>query len=132
MRAWYKTKPNLVAKKSHISHVVADAGWEGYAANVFEKSDNVSSYVKNDHLGFEIFYLWNGSRRRYVPDFIVKDHRGRTLVLEINGQKSAQNDAKHAALEEWVAAVNAEKQFGEWSWEVAYAPTEVDDIIAAR
>lgn len=131
MRTWYTTKPTMVATKSHISHVVGDAGWEGYAANVLEKSDKVRSYVKNDHLGFEIYYLWNGSKRRYVPDFIVEIASGCFLVLEIKGQKSPQNDAKHAALEEWVAAVNEENRFGEWSWAVAYEPHEVDDIVAS-
>ncbi|MEO1345560.1 MAG: DEAD/DEAH box helicase family protein [Pseudomonadota bacterium] len=131
MRTWYTTKPTMVTAKSHISHVVGDAGWEGYAANVLEKSSKVVSYVKNDHLGFEVYYLWNGSKRRYVPDFLVKDASGKTLVLEIKGQQSPQNDAKLAALEEWIAAVTEEKRFGNWSWAVAYAPHEVDDIIAS-
>ena len=120
----------MLAVKSHISHVVGDASWEGYAANVLEKSEKVVSYVKNDHLGFEIYYLWNGSRRRYVPDFIVKSEAGATLVLEIKGQQSPQNDAKHGALEEWIAAVNEDKRFGTWSYAVAYQPYEVDDIIS--
>jgi len=122
----------MVATKSHISYVVGDAGWESYAVNVLEKSDKVRSYVKNDHLGFEIYYLWNGSKRRYVPDFIVEAASGGFLVLEIKGQKSPQNGAKHAALEEWVAAVNEEKRFGSWSWAVAYKPHEMDDIITSH
>jgi type III restriction enzyme len=67
---------------------------------------------------------------RYVPDFIVSGQHGNTLVLEIKGQKSPQNDAKHAALEEWVAAINADQRFGKWSWAVAYQPVEVHDIVA--
>lgn len=130
MRTWYTTKPTMVCHKSHISHVVGDAGWEGYAANALERSESVHSYAKNDHLGFEVYYLWNGSRRRYVPDFIIKFQSGEHLVLEIKGQKSQQNDAKHAALEEWIAAVNEDGQFGKWSWGVAYSPTEVDDVLA--
>ena len=35
----------------------------------------------------------NGSKRRYVPDFIVEAESGGFLVLEIKGQKSPQNDA---------------------------------------
>jgi len=91
--------------------VVGDASWEGYAANVLEKSIKVASYAKNDHLGFEIHYLSNGSRRRYIPDFVVQAFKGAKLVLEIKGRKSPQNDAKHAALEEWIAAVNEDKRF---------------------
>ncbi len=131
MRTWYTTKPTMVAQKSHISHVVGDSTWEGYAANVFEGSSKVKAYAKNDHLGFEISYLWNGSRRRYLPDFLVSDHSGRTLVVELKGQKTPQNDAKHAAMAEWIAALNDDGRFGSWSWAVAYNPVEVHDILAA-
>jgi type III restriction enzyme len=130
MRNWYTTKPTLVAQKSHISHVVGDSTWEGYAANVFEGSSKVKAYAKNDHLGFEVSYLWNGSRRRYVPDFLVTDHGGRTLVVELKGQKTPQNDAKHAAMAEWIAAVNEDGRFGKWAWAVAYNPVDVHDIVA--
>jgi type III restriction enzyme len=110
---------------------VGDASWEAYAANVLEKSASVEAYAKNDHLGFEIYYLWKGSRRRYIPDFIIKSASGETIVLEIKGQSSPQTDSKHAALEEWIAAVNEDKRFGLWSWAVAYHPHEVDDIVAS-
>lgn len=129
MRTWYTTKPTLLTEKSHISHVVGDAAWEGFAANVFEASPDVRSYVKNDHLGFHIFYMWNGSRRRYVPDFIVQFTNGRLLALEIKGVDSPQNQAKRAALEEWVRAANAHGGFGQWSADVAFNPNEIRDIL---
>jgi len=65
-----------------------------------------------------------------VPDFIVSNRNEDTLVLQIKGQKSPQNDAKHAALEEWIAAINGDLRFGKWSLAVAYKPVEVDDIVA--
>ncbi|SEG13389.1 BPTD_3080 family restriction endonuclease [Jhaorihella thermophila] len=129
MRTWYTTKPCLSTVKSHISHVVGDAAWEGYAANVFEKRDDVVCYAKNDHLGFQIHYMWGGSRRRYVPDFLVRLTNGITLVLEIKGQDSKQNRAKRAALDEWVKAVNEAGGFGAWASDVAFKPSEIDDII---
>lgn len=111
--------------------VVGDSTWEGYAANVFEGSSKVRAYAKNDHLGFEVSYLWNGSRRRYVPDFLVSDHYGRTIVVELKGQRTPQSDAKHRAMAEWVAAVNEDQRFGVWSWAVAYSPEYVHDIVAS-
>ncbi len=129
MRTWYTTKPYFPAVKSHISHLVGDASWEGYAANLFEACDDVIAYAKNDHLGFQIHYMWAGSRRRYVPDFLVRLASGKTLVLEIKGQDSPQNQAKRDALSEWVNAINATGGFGKWSWDVAFAPSEVQDII---
>lgn len=130
MRTWYTTKPNFIAAKSHISHLVGDSSWEGHAANIFEKSTAVMSYAKNDHLGFQIQYLWSGSRRRYVPDFLVKYANGKMLALEIKGVDSPQNKAKRYALEEWVAAVNQTGGFGQWSYDVAFKPGEIEDIIA--
>jgi type III restriction enzyme len=129
MRVWYTTKPNFVAQKSHISHVVGDSAWEGHAANVFETRSEVIAYAKNDHLGFHINYLWQGSRRRYVPDFIVRLQNGLTLALEIKGEDSPQNKAKRDALAEWVEAVNAHGGFGAWVSDVAFTPAEVVDIV---
>jgi type III restriction enzyme len=130
MRTWYTTKPNFPAVKSHISHLVGDSSWEGHAANVFEKSDIILAYAKNDHLSFQIQYLWGGSRRRYVPDFLVKYSTGKMLALEIKGVDSPQNKAKRDALAEWVEAVNSAGGFGVWSWDVAFQPSEIQDIIA--
>ncbi|MFD1625859.1 BPTD_3080 family restriction endonuclease [Azospirillum griseum] len=130
MRTWYTTKPATPTVKSHISHVVGDSAWEQYAANAFERSPNVIAYAKNDHLGFQVHYLWAGSRRRYIPDFIVRLSNGKTLALEIKGEDSPQNRAKRDALDEWVKAVNAAGGFGEWVWGVAFRPEEVHDVIA--
>lgn len=130
MRPWYTSRPNAPAVKSHISHVVGDAAWEQHAVNIFEKRDEVVAYAKNDHLGFHIHYLWQGSRRRYVPDFIVKLANGVMLAVEIKGVDSEQNKAKRAALAEWVAAVNTAGGFGVWAWDVAFDPAAVDDIVS--
>lgn len=129
MRTWYTTKPNFPAVKSHISHLVGDSSWEGHAANVFEKSSDVFAYAKNDHLGFQIQYLWSGSRRRYVPDFLVRYSNGKMLALEIKGTDSPQNKAKRDALAEWVDAINEVGGFGQWSWDVAFDPSAVNDVI---
>ena len=83
MRIWYTTKPCFPTVKSHISRLVGDSSWEGHAANVFETRDEVSAFVKNDHLGFHIYYMWAGSRRRYVPDFVVRLADGKLVALEI-------------------------------------------------
>lgn len=101
----------------------------GHAANVFESRHEVVAYAKNDHLGFQIFYMWAGSRRRYVPDFLVRLAGGTTLALEIKGVDSPQNEAKRDALKEWVKAINVAGGFGRWDWDVAYKPGEVQDII---
>ena len=129
MRTWYTSKPCFPAIKSHISHLVGDSAWEGHAANVFESRDEVIAYAKNDHLGFQIQYMWAGSRRRYVPDFLVRLSSGKMLALEIKGTDSPQNKAKRDALSEWVKAINGTGGFGQWAWDVAFKPSEVQDIV---
>ena len=129
MRTWYTTKPCFPTSKSHISHLVGDSSWEGHAANVLENRDEVEAYAKNDHLGFQIYYMWAGSRRRYTPDFLVRLADDTVLALEIKGTDSHQNRAKRDALDEWVKAINATGGFGKWAWDVAFEPSEVQDII---
>jgi type III restriction enzyme len=129
MRTWYTTKPCHPTQRSQISHMVADSAWEQYGANVFEKSELVSAYAKNDHLGFQVYYLWNGARRRFVPDFLVKLQSGKILVLEIKGEDSEQNRAKRSALDAWVKGVNAKGGFGAWCWDVAFQPAQIQDIV---
>jgi len=40
------------------------------------------------------------------------------LVLEIKGLDSPQDQAKRAALAQWVEAVNVHGGFGTWAWDV--------------
>lgn len=129
MRTWYTTKPCHPTQRSQISHMLADSAWEQYAANVFEKSDLVAAYAKNDHLGYQVYYLWNGARRRFVPDFLVRLASGKTLVLEIKGEDSEQNRAKRSALDAWVKGVNAKGGFGAWCSDVAFQPAQIQDIV---
>jgi type III restriction enzyme len=130
MRTWYTTKGNQPTVKSQINRVVGDSAWEMYAANLFDTSPLVKAWAKNDHLDFQIHYLWNGSKRRYLPDFIVNLANGKTLVLEVKGEDSLQNRAKRDALRLWVDAVNAKGGFGLWCWAVAFEPVQVHDILS--
>jgi type III restriction enzyme len=129
MRTWYTTKTCHATQKSQISHMLADSAWEQHAANLLELDPRVLAYAKNDHLGFQIVYLWNGVRRRYLPDFLIRFASGKTLVLEIKGEDSEQNRAKRAALDAWVQAVNAKGGFGVWCWDVALQPGQMQDIL---
>jgi type III restriction enzyme len=129
MRTWYTTKVCHPTQRSQISHMVADSAWEQYGANLLETSDLVAAYAKNDHLGFQIYYLWNGARRRYIPDFLIRLTNGKTLVLEVKGEDSEQNRAKRSALDAWVKGVNSKGGFGAWCWDVAFQPAQMHDIV---
>lgn len=132
MRTWYTTKPCDPTRKSQISHVVVDGTWEKYVADALESSalaDAVLAYAKNDHLGFNVYYLWNGSKRRFIPDYLIRLSSGKTLVLEVKGEDSPQNKEKRAALDMWVKAVNAKGGFGSFVWDVVFDPAQVFDAI---
>lgn len=132
MRTWYTTKPTMPVKKSQIGHVVVDNTWESHVANILETDPRVQFWAKNDHLGFQILYLWRGTRRRYLPDFLIRLINGKTLVLEVKGEKDEQDQAKHDALKQWVVAVNAKGGFGVWCWDVVEDMAKVQDVIGAH
>ena len=110
--------------------MVFDSTWEKAVADLLETSECVVTYAKNEHLGFRVHYLWNGSTRRYIPDFLVRLTSGKTLVLEVKGEDSEQNQAKRTAMEAWVGAVNAKGGFGVWSSDVASEMAMLRDVLA--
>lgn len=111
------------------SHVVADSGWEGFVAEALQQSEHVVAYAKNDHLNFHLHYLWNGTKRRFVPDFLVRLANGKTLALEVKGQDTPQDRKKRQALAEWMKAVNRRGGFGVWCDDAAFAMAQVRDIL---
>jgi type III restriction enzyme len=129
MRTWFTGKPCEPTQKSHINVCVYDSTWEAADAFVLDNSDQVSAWVKNDHLGFEILYIYRGVVRKYRPDFLVRLTNGDTLVLETKGQDTEQDQVKRCYLDEWTQAVNAHAGFGPWRWAVALHPGEIRDLL---
>lgn len=130
MRTWYTGKPCARTQKSHINVCVYDSTWEASDAFILDTSDEVAAWAKNDHLGFEILYLYNGVVRKYRPDFLVQLKNGDTLVLETKGQETEQDRVKRNYLDEWIRAVNAHGGFGRWRYAVAKYPGEIRDILS--
>jgi type III restriction enzyme len=130
MPRWFTTKPCSVTMHSHISHCVFDSSWEATESYLLEKNPHVEAWVKNDHLGFEIIYTFDGVIRKYLPDFLIKLDNGNMLVLETKGQDTRRDKVKRAALAEWIEAVNNTHEFGEWYSDVSFNPADVDGIIA--
>lgn len=131
MRTWYTGKPCERTKKSHINVCVYDSTWEASDAFVLDNSEAVRAWVKNDHLGFEILYVYRGVVRKYRPDFLVRLRNGDMLVLETKGQDTEQDRVKHRYLEEWTQAVTAHGGFGRWRAAVAKTPGEIRDLLLA-
>lgn len=130
MRPWHTKKPAEHTTKSHINMAVYDSKWEMSTGQELERNRNVISWVRNDHIGFGIKYVYNGVLHDYWPDFLVRLKNGITLVLEIKGMDSDQNKAKRNQLEEWTDVVNEDGRYGAWAWDVAFHPAEVRGIIS--
>ena len=64
MRTWYTGKPCERTRKSHINVCVYDSTWEASDAFALDSSDAVAAWVKNDHLGFEVLYVYRGVVRK--------------------------------------------------------------------
>lgn len=129
MRTWYTGKPCERTKKSHINVCVYDSTWEASDAFVLDDSERVAAWVKNDHLGFEILYVYRGVVRKYRPDFLVRLTNSDILLLETKGQDKDQDKVKRRYLDEWTQAVNAHGGFGRWRCAVAKEPGEIRDIL---
>ena len=130
MGTWYTGKPCEHTVKSHINFCVYDSTWEASEAFELDRNPAVVAWVKNDHLGFEVLYVYRGVVRKYRPDFLIRLRSGDMLVLETKGQDSDQDRTKRRFLDEWVNAVNAHGGFGHWTWAVSTAPGDIPDILA--
>ena len=97
---------------------------------VLDNASEVNAWVKNDHIGFEVFYIYRGVVRKYRPDFIIRLSSGDMLALETKGRDRDQDRTKRQFLDEWVKAVNAHGGFGQWSWDVSMNPGDIHDILA--
>ncbi len=136
MPTWYTRRESEPINRSHISHMVGDGSWEMAVSRVLDSDEGVGKFVeawvKNDHLGFEIPYMWGGTIRRYIPDFLIRLNNGINLVLEVKGVDTPQNERKRKFLDEWIKAVNVDGRFGKWAWDVIFNPNELDNVIISK
>ncbi|WP_420615092.1 BPTD_3080 family restriction endonuclease [Candidatus Palauibacter sp.] len=130
MRTWFTGKPCAPAAHSHINFCVFDSTWEASDAFVLDHASEVAAWVKNDHLGFEVFYVHGGVVRKYRPDFLIRLASGDMLVLETKGQDTDRDRTKRRFLAEWIEAVNAHGGFGRWSYDVSLSPGDIHGILA--
>lgn len=121
------------ARKCHLSHVVADSGWEPKAAHSLEQMPEVFAYVKNQGLNFTIPYTKGGEEKKYIPDFIVlmDDGHGRDdplhVIVEITGERREDKPLKvDTAKRLWVPAVNHHGGYGRWHFVEVLDPWNIE------
>lgn len=118
-QTWHTGKPCAKMIRTHMNLSVFDSTWEKSVAEECDRNSDVLAWVKNDHLGFEIYYTYNGVIRRYIPDFILKLSNNRYLILEVKGIETERDRTKWGFLNEWVNATNNDGRFGKWKWDVS-------------
>ena len=127
--AFLTRKVVVKTTKSPVNLVVLDGArgntWEETVAGILEANGDVHSYVKNDHLGFEIPYLHAGKSHKYLPDFLVRlrkhedDDVDRTLIIEVSGGQKSPGPTKakaETARNQWCTAVNNDGGWGRWAY----------------
>jgi len=115
--------------RCHLNAIVTDTKkWEQSAAFVLDTHSGVSSWVKNDHLGFVIPYSKAGARKQYIADFVVQLTTGLMLILEVKG-KVGDAELKEGGALRWVNAVNRDGRFRHWAYQVVYHPGDTAKII---
>jgi type III restriction enzyme len=130
---WFDTrKKTFETIGSHVSHVTLDGKggnlWEQRIARVCEAlvvDGDLTSYVKNDHLGFAIPYMHKGRSHEYWPDFLLRlapvegEDFARTLIVEVSGSRKSPGPTKEkarTARDSWCASVNNHDGFGRWGY----------------
>jgi type III restriction enzyme len=130
MPIWWTGKKVVRARKSHVNFCVCDSAWEANEAFALDHHPNINAWVKNDHLGFEIKYIYDGADHRYRPDFLIRLKDGSILVLETKGQESQKDRIKRDAMKEWCRAVNEQGGFGVWRNAMSKHPDDITEILA--
>ena len=129
---YFLTRKAVVeATRSHVNLVVLDGPkgntWEETVAGLLEDDKQVAAYVKNDHLYFEVPYVYEGRTHAYLPDFLVRlvtepGDVERTLVVEVSGGRKVHQSPGPTAVKaatarnQWCAAVNNDGRFGRWGY----------------
>lgn len=129
MRPWFTGKPCEYTRRSHINFCVFDSTWEASEMFELDRNAHVSAWVKNDHLGFEILYIYDGIVKKYRPDYLIRLNNGEMFILEVKGMDTQKDKTKRRFLGEWVIAVNAHGGFGKWQWTVSKHPKDVSGLI---
>lgn len=124
--------------KCHVNYLVPDSEWETQFALVAEQHPKVLAYVKNQGLGFEVPYEYQGSHHSYYPDFLLKIDDGHGiddplhLIAEIKGYRGENAKAKADTMHtSWIPGINNLKKFGRWAFAEFTQPyTMTEDLTA--
>jgi len=128
MLPWY-TGTVVTADRSHINLCVADSSWEAQTAYELDRNADVAAWARNDHLGFEVIYIFEGIFHKFYSDYLVKLVDGKMLVLEIKGLDTERDRTKRQYMSEWIKALNTNATFGTWRFGVCLQSSDLPTVL---
>ncbi|MBN1423939.1 DEAD/DEAH box helicase family protein [Candidatus Fermentibacteria bacterium] len=118
------------AQRSHVNAIVLDSQWEQCAAFYLERQANlVATYVRNERPFLLIPYEFEGVQHHYEPDYLVRLIDGNMVILEIKGEESEQDRAKHEAARRWISAINNWGRLSRWEFAVCRDPQRITEVL---
>ena len=120
----HTTRPVVDLAKSHLSGAIIRSDDERRAIEILEDLDEVEFFAPNSRrVGMTVPYRFDDAPHRYEPDFVVRLTGGTTVVLEIkgvagliHGDDENRVEAKRAATDKWITAVNNAGRDGRWAY----------------
>lgn len=91
---WTTLKHVHTAHNSELSYAACHSNLEREVAHVLDTHQDVDSWARNFQTGWSAPYHFNGSWRRYEPDFVARLANGVNLIIECKG---VRDDKAHAA-----------------------------------
>ena len=129
MPLWLTSRPTYPVDKCPLNVFALDSLWEANEAYSLDTHPSVAAWIKNDHLGFVIWYFYDGSPHRYYPDFVVRLTNGHHVVIETKGQNDVLAQVKRRALQSWIKAVNSTRNWGQWDEILSTHPQDIDEKL---
>ena len=111
-------------KKTHLSAVACQFGFEPSFADWLDEAPDVDRYVKNEKFDFSVTYHEGGRPRQYYPDFIVVTGEGAAeewWVVETKGEIWPNTDLKRQAAEKWCRMMTSAGE-GPWAYVFVHQP----------
>ena len=94
------------AQRSELSHAACHSNLEKRVAEILDTHKLVEAWARNFQTGWSVPYFFNGSWRRYEPDFIARLADGTNLIVECKGVRDDKAiAAENYVQEHWIPCV---------------------------
>ena len=106
---------------SELNIAACHSRLEVACAKLLDEHPDVTAWARNFRLGWTVPYLWDGTWRRYEPDFVARlfgEHEDDVvvhLIVECKGVPDPQSERKkQSVVESWIPAVQESVQLPRW------------------